>query len=208
MHAEEFAQVLKQYISTHQEDWLGLHDSHFRSFGEKIIQSGLSVSYNPYGSKVRQFHDKNGKIDLSRNFMATMYHLNSPNFELYSVPVEPVIIRIPARILNELNLSPQIEQSYQSVCGYGKMEILQSQSEDFVRPVRIVEPRKTQDDANIRLLPAYFVVGYFDMQSEKFIENTKYFDNLPESEQQKIIEKLKEFHKIQQENSNRQSQPE
>jgi len=188
MTKEDLTSKLQQYKSSHEGDWIGLHDTHEKGISEKIENTGLCVSYNPYGKKARRFINESGEFDLSNNFMTTMYHLsNDDKITLLSNPVEPIIVNIPKQILEMFRESELDEQSYQKVCMYG----FQQPSTNFtdengnLKVIRgDVLPQDQPIGANIRLLPACFVAGHFDMETGSFIENPKHFSKLPPEKQQ------------------------
>ena len=192
MEKEQFERIINEILKNNPQCWIGIHDCHYKTIGDEINKTGLSVSYNPFGRKVRRFCDENGNIDLTNNFMTTIDYLTNKQYHCFSLPVEPVIIIISEKVLKKLNLPANEEESYKKVCGYGKMQLIKNSNIPDIL-FRLVEPCETKKDANIRLLPSCFVAGYFDMTAEKFVDNPDFFENLSIAKQDEIIEQLIKF---------------
>lgn len=192
MTKQEMLLKLQQYVKTHNGDWIGVHDTHKKGISEKIENLGLCVSHNPYGNKVRRFMNESGKIDLSKDFMATMNHLSNENdIQLFTTPVEPLIVNIPKQILEMFNKNELDEDSYKIMCMYAFQEPSTKTTDEngnFVETRGDIYPQDEPEGANIRLLPACFIAGHFDMESGEFIDNPKHFSKLPPERQQKAID--------------------
>ena len=190
----QIEQLTNNYIITHKGSWLGIHDTHNIGIAEKIENVGLCVSYNPYGGKIRRFKDENGNIDLTDNFMSTMYFVKDNKLDIaFDYCVEYVFVDIPKEVLKELNLSNTDEKSYRSVCGYGFQKLIEEKDEDGnLRYKRgDIEPRPTAKNANIRLLPPCFIAGHINSKDKTFVENQKHFSKLTEHQKKLIINDLK-----------------
>ena len=170
----ELNKVINKYAEEHPESWVGLHDSHNIELPKKILDIGLCVSHNPYGKRGRN-------TPVSHNFMATMHHVTERQpVSLPVLPVAPVLIDIPKEILDLFNATNHDYSSYQYVCLYGHQSLKETTDEFgwkiFVRGD--ITPLETEEGANVRLLPPCFVVGYYNVSTDEFINNPKHFYNL------------------------------
>ena len=187
MTREELNDWMQEYIYANPDAWIGIHDTHHIGISSKIEVAGLNVSHSPYGRKVRRFKDENGKIDASKNFKATMFHLTSQQGQpLIINPVDPVIINIHPVILSLFEYDCTNPDAFKDFCLYGieqppttcdeTGEVMHGDSSVVSKP----------DEANVRILPSYFIAGHIDMETGTFIENPNYFLNLSKDEKDKI----------------------
>lgn len=194
MNIQEFKTFINDYVKENPDCWIGLHDTHTVGLSQKIENVGLNVSHSPYGKKSRHLRDENGKIDVSKNFKATMFHLSGENeATLFAVPKDPVVINIPTVFLDIYGYSATNSSAFQDMCLYG-IEQPPIPNEDgfgFRNGDSVVVANP--EEATVRILPTYFIAGHIDMQSGEFIENPKHFSNLSEEEKEEILSINKEL---------------
>ena len=182
MTLDEFNKEINLYIKNNNTSWIALHDAHSIKLIDKIFNSGLCVSHNPFG--------KRGKnIPVEDNFMTTMYYLTSKSVSLQTLPVAPIIIKIPQEILALYSNNGNEELTYQKFCLYGKQEINTATNYDGNTEYSRgdITPLETAENANVRMLPSYFIAGYYNISTGKFIQNSKHFYNLSKEDQEKVI---------------------
>ncbi len=109
MITDSYYTFLKNYIAQHPEDFIASHETNNANTPEKIKATGLRVTHSPYGKKIRHAKDENGKIDLERAFMATMYVVDGESLEkdkfYFQSPTAPLIINIPKTLLTITGIS-------------------------------------------------------------------------------------------------------
>lgn len=204
MNIAEFTEKFIDYVDYNKGAWLGLHDAHRTELSQDILNEGLTVSYNPYGGKIRHIKDKNGNIDLNIDFMPTMFAIKPEDRmpPMPTVPVCPIIVNIPKELVDIAHITPGINNEHILFCGYG----YEPPSEDGLYRAKM-KYQDTPEGANIRMLPAYLVAGYFDTQTGEFINNPKHYSNLTKEEQEKIKLIVSNQYEKYQDWLNSQSQP-
>ena len=205
MNVEEFNKNLFNYMINQNGSWIALHDAHNTSLSKTIEENGLCVSYSPYGKKVRRLKDEKGNIDLSQDFMATMYNLKNEdisNSPVSVVPVCPIIVNIPKELAQIAHIRPGELDAHKVFCGYGFEEFPESGSGRGKMTYQ-----DTPDGANIRMLPSYLIAGHFDTETGNFVENPKHYSKLTPEAQEKIAEIVKSQYNAYQEMLANQNQP-
>ena len=204
MKLTELQDKLKEYYDKNQGCWIGLHDPHYEDTSSKIEKNGLLVSHGPYGRKVRGFMDEKGEIVLDeRNFKTTMYHSKTGDApELMTLPQSLIVVNIPKEILELFGADSLNEASYQPFCIYGYQEepiVIRDENGFFIGAKHgDIDPQTTIVDengkrANVRVLPACFVAGHFNIETGEFVENDKHFSKLPIEEQKGLVEFFMQF---------------
>ena len=192
MITDSYYTFLKNYISQHPEDFIASHETNGINTPAKIQATGLRVSHSPYGKKIRHVKDENGKIDLERAFMATMYVIDDKSLEndkfYFQNPTAPVIINIPKNLLAIVDISKTNEDAHQFFCGYGYEE--RPSENERCGKITLISPEDS-DKANVRILPSFLIAGYFNPETEEFVENDKHFSKLSKKEQEQIIQNFK-----------------
>ena len=190
MRTDSYYLFLKKYTAEHTEDFVASHETNNSNIPERIFETGLRVSYSPYGTKFKRCLNDDGSIDFERAFMATMFVLDSTSVDknkfYLETPTAPMVINIPAELLKITGSKTTNDTAHEFFSGYGYEE-RPTENEGRCGKITLLESSK---GANVRLLPTCFIAGYFDPVKETFVENNKHFSKLPKEEQQKIIEEF------------------
>lgn len=208
MELEEYKKIINDIIKKYDGCFIGLHDCHNTSLSDKIEKNGLSVSPSAYGSRIKRkgIMDENGKIDLDRDFQATMYVIsNQSSLEsaCTCVPVCPIIIVVPKEFIKMTEISPSSEDYIKILSGYGIEDKPKKVIGKFGEPEVVrgdIRPLTDANGANLRLMESCFVAGHIDIKTGKFVENPQFYGNLSESERQKLFlllsERIKKYQEL------------
>ena len=197
MTIREYLEELRQ---NRPKAWMGVHYTDAGAC-KSIMKSGLLMTLIPGGGKYecwkRACIQKGKKPPKIGPFKSTISHFPADKgendldriFERDLLAADNcVLICIPDKVVNALGGSPNDYVFPQKVCGYGFQKLCLNRNGTFYLS-EIKSCKKTDERANVRMLPSCFVLGYFDKETN-FVENPAYYENLPEEKQDKIVSYL------------------